>query len=166
MYVTVRDDGELQIVAEAAGDEVYFGSTRSGDVVFGHQTHEAATEDHLIVAETSRGAIAVLDWSGREVAEIPLPAGARVSDARTVGRQVLLGRWQRFRERLNRLGATGQIPFKPRDFDPSGASEPDLKDWEEELLDARGDMVLLRQLDEFDVPRAVAIQLLGPPDDD
>ena len=124
VYVTVRDDGELQIVAEAAGDEVYFGSTRSGDVVFGHQTHEAATEDHLIVAETSRGAIAVLDWSGREVAEIPLPAGARVSDARTVGRQVLLGRWQRFRERLNRLGATGQIPFKPRDFDPSGASEP------------------------------------------
>ncbi len=211
-YVTVRDDGALEIVAEATGNEVYFGSTRSGDVVFGHQTHEAATADHLIVAETSRGAIGVLDWSGRELGQIPMPAGARVPDARAVGRRVLLGRWQRFAERLNRLGATGQIPFAPRDFDSSGASEPDLKDWpinevapaidavltdfderlwvrdyrlpeqdsvtwrvwdidrqellftariggEEELLDARGDLVLLRRLDEFDVPRAVAVPL-------
>lgn len=219
MYVTVRDDGELDIVAEATGDEVYFGSTRSGDVVFGHQTHEAATEDHLIVAETSRGAIGVLDWSGLEVGQIPMPAGAGVSDARAVGRQVLLGQWQRDAERFNRLAETGRIPFEPRDFDPSGASEPDLKDWpinevapaidalltdfderlwvrdyqlpdqdsvtwrvwdidrqellftvrmdgDDTLLDARDDMVLLRRLDQFDVPRAVAIRLLAPPGDD
>lgn len=215
MYVTVRDDGELDIVAEAMGDEVYFGSTRSGDVVFGHQTHEAATDDHLIVAETSRGAIGVLDWSGLEVGQIPMPAGSGVSDVRAVGRQVLLGQWQRAAERFNRLAETGRIPFEPGDFDPFGASEPDLNHWpinevapaidalltdfderlwvrdyrlpdqdsvtwrvwdigrqellftvgmdgEDTLLDARDDLVLLRRLDEFDVPRAVAIQLRTP----
>lgn len=214
-YVTVRDDGELDVVAEATGSEVYFGSKRSGDVVFGHQTHEAATEDHFIIAETSRGAIAVLDWSGREVAEIPMPAGVRVPDARAVGRQVLLAEWQQFAEGFNRLAASGRIPFEPVDFDQSGASEPDLKDWPinevapaidalladfderlwvrdyrlpdqdsvtwrvwdidrqellftariggaEELLDARGDLVLLRRLDEFDVPQAVVTGLRTP----
>lgn len=214
-YVTVRDDGELDIVAEATGDEVYFGSRRSGGVVFGHQTHEAATEDHLIIAEASRGAIGVLDWSGREVAQILMPAGVRVPDARAVGREVLLARWQEFAERLNRLAASGQIPFEPMEFDQSGASEPDLKDWpinevapaidalltdfderlwvrdyrlpdqdsvtwrvwnidrqellftarmdgEDTLLDARDDLVLLRRLDEFDVPRAVITGLRAP----
>ncbi len=215
-YVTVRDDGELDVVAEATGDEVYFGSKRSGDVVFGHQTHQAATEDHLIIAETARGAIAVLDWSGREVAEIPMPAGVRVPDARAAGRQVLLARWQRFAEGFNRLVATGRRTSEPREFDPSGASEPDLDDWPinevapaidtlltdfderlwvrdyrlpdqdsvtwrvwdidrqeplftarmdgaDILLDARDDVVLLRRLDEFDVPRALVIQLRAPP---
>lgn len=214
-YVTVRDDGELDIVAEATGDEVYFGSRRSGGVVFGHQTHEAATGDHLIVAATDRGAVAVLDWSGQEIRQIPMPAGARVPDVRAVGRQVLLARWQEFAERLNRLAASGQIPFEPVEFDQSGASEPDLKDWpinevapaidalltdfderlwvrdyrlpdqdsvtwrvwnidrqallftarmdgEDTLLDARGDLVLLRRLDEFDVPRAVITGLRAP----
>jgi len=217
-YVTVRDDGELDVVAEATGDEVYFGSKRSGDVVFGHQTHEAATEDRLLIGETHRGAIAVLDWSGGEVAEIPMPAGVRVPDARATGRQVLLARWQRFAEGFNRLVATGRRTSEPREFDPSGASEPDLDDWPinevapaidtlltdfderlwvrdyrlpdqdsvtwrvwdidrqellftarmdgaDILLDARGDMVMLRRLDEFDVPRAVVIQLRAPPGD-
>ncbi len=217
-YVTVRDDGELDVVAEATGDEVYFGSKRSGDVVFGDQTHEAATEDHLLIGETHRGAIAVLDWSGGEVAEIPMPAGVRVPDARATGRQVLLARWQRFAEGFNRFAAAGQIPFEPREFDPSGASEPDLEDWPinevapaidalltdfderlwvrdyrlpdqdsvtwrvwdidrqellftarmdgaDILLDARGDMVMLRRLDEFDVPRALVMQLRAPPGD-
>ncbi len=216
MYVTVRDDGELDVVAEATGNEVYFGSKRSGEVVFGDQTHEAATGDLLLIGETHRGAIAVLDWSGREVAEIPMPAGVRVPDARAAGRQVLLARWQRFAEGFNRLVATGRRTSEPMEYDPSGASEPDLEDWpinevapaidalltdfderlwvrdyrlpdqdsvtwrvwdidrgqqlltariggEDELLDARGDMVMLRRLDEFDVPQALVIQLRAPP---
>ena len=214
-YVTVRDDGELDVVAEATGSEVYFGSKRSGGVVFGHQTHEAATENYLIIAETSRGAIGVLDWSGREVAQIPMPAGVRVPDAKAQGRQVLLAEWQEFAERFNRLAETGRIPFEPEEFDQSGASEPDLNDWpvnevapaidalladfdgrlwvrdyrlpdqdsvtwrvwnidrqellftarmdgEDTLLDARDDVVLLRRLDEFDVPRAVITGLRAP----
>ncbi len=215
-YVTVRDDGELEIFAQAKGKEVYYGSRRSGDVVFGHRTFEAATQDHLVVAETDRGAIALLDWSGREVAEIPMPAGVRVPDARAAGRQVLLARWQRFAEGFNRLVATGRITGEPREFDESGASEPDLEDWPinevappidtlltdfderlwvrdyrlpdqdsvtwrvwdigrqellftarmdgaDILLDARDDVVLLRRLDELDVPRALVLQLRAPP---
>lgn len=54
-------DGELDVVAEATGSEVSFGSKRSGGGVFGHQTHKAATGDPLIIAENSRGAIGVLD---------------------------------------------------------------------------------------------------------
>ena len=37
-------------------------------------------------------------------------------------------------------------------------------DAEDTLLDARGDLVLLRRLDEFDVPRAVVSRLRAPPD--
>ena len=215
-YVTVRHDGELDVVAEATGSEVYFGSKRSGGVVFGHQTHETATENHLIIAETSRATISVLDWSGRQFGQIPMPAGARVPDATAVGRRVLLAAWQQDAEWFNRLAETGRIPFEPRDFDPSGASEPDLNDWpvnevapaidalltdfdgrlwvrdyrlpdqdsvtwrvwdidrqellftarmggEDRLLDARGDLVLLRRLDEFDVPRAVITGLRARP---
>lgn len=145
-----------------------------------------------------------------------MPAGARIPDATALGRQVLLARWQRFAEGFNRLAASGRIPFEPRDFDESGASEPDLRDWpinevapaidalladfhgrlwvrdyrlpdqdsvtwrvwnidrqellltarmdgEDTLLDARGDLVLLRRLDEFDVPRAVITGLRAPP---
>lgn len=211
-YVTVRDDGELQVFAQARGNEHYYGSERSGAVVFNHRTLQAATEDGLIVAETHRGVIAVLDWNGREVAQIPMPAGVPVPEARAVGRQVLLAQWRRAAERFNRSAASGRIPFEPRDFDPSFASEPDLKDWpinevapaidalltdfdgrlwvrdyrlpdqdsvtwrvwdidrqellfsariggEEELLDARDELVLLRRVDEFDVPRAVTVPL-------
>ena len=35
---------------------------------------------------------------------------------------------------------------------------------EDTLLDVRGDLVLLRRLDEFDVPRAVVSRLRAPPD--
>lgn len=214
-YVTVRDDGELQVFAQARGNEHYYGSRRSGSVVFGRETLQAATKDGLIVAETHRGVIAVLDWNGREVAQIPMPAGVPVPEARAVGRQVLVAQWKRAAERFNRLAASGSIPFEPGDFDESGASDPDLDDWpinevapaidalltdfderlwvrdyqlpdqdsvtwrvwdigrqemlfavrmdgEDGLLDARGDMVLLRRLDEFDVPRAVVVQLRTP----
>ena len=37
-------------------------------------------------------------------------------------------------------------------------------DGDDTLLDARGDLVLLRRLDAFDVPRAVVIQLAPAPD--
>ena len=64
-YVTVRDDGELDdLHAQAEGNEHYYGSRRSGAVVFNHRTLQAVTEDGLIIAETHRGAIAVLDWNG------------------------------------------------------------------------------------------------------
>lgn len=215
MYVTVRDDGEPEIFAEAAGNEVYFGSRSSGDVVFGHRTFEAATEDRLIIAETDRGAIGVLDWSGREIARIPMPAGVRVPDAEAVGRQLLVEQWEQFFERLRRAAASGRIPASRGDLDEFQVSA-DFDDWpinevapaidtlltdfdarlwardyrlpgqdsvawqvwdidrqellftarmdgDDILLDARGDVVLLRQVDEFDVPRAVVTQLRAPP---
>lgn len=218
-YVTVRGDGELQAFAQAEGNEHYYGSRRSGAVVFNHRTLQAATEDGLIIAETHRGAIAVLDWNGREFAQIPMPAGVPVPDARAAGRQVLVARWQQFAERMNRAAESGSIPAEPGDFDASAESDPDLDDWpinevapaidalltdfderlwvrdyqlpdqdsvtwrvwdidrqellftarvdgEDTLLDARDDLVLLRRLDEFDVPRAVAIQLLAPHGED
>jgi len=214
-YVTVRDDGELELFAQAEGNEHYYGSKRSGAVVFNHRTLQAATEDGLIIAETHRGAIAVLDWTGREVAQIPMPGGVPVPDARTLGRQVLVARWRAFAERMKRAAESGSVPFGSGDFDESEASDPDLDHWpinevppaidalltdfderlwvrdyqlpdqdsvtwrvwdidrqellftvrvdgDDTLLDARDDLVLLRQLDEFDVPRAVAIRLLAP----
>ena len=213
-YVAMQDEGELQIVARAKGNEVYYGAKRSGSVVFGHRTFEAATEDRLIIAETDRGAIAVLDWSGGEVAQIPMPAGVRLSAAQEMGRQVLVSTWERFEELLKRAAASGEVPYTPED--QVGASHPDLKDWpinevapaidtlltdfdgrlwardyrlpdqdsvtwrvwdidraqllftarmdgEDVLLDARGDLVLLRRVDEFDVPRAVISQLRAAP---
>ena len=213
-YVAVQDEGELEIVARAKGDEVYYGAKRSGSVVFGHRTFEVATEDRLIIAETDRGAIAVLDWSGGEVAQIPMPAGVRLSAAQEMGRQVLVSTWERFEELLKRAAASGEVPYTPGD--QVGASHPDFKDWpinevappvdtlltdfdgrlwardyrlpdqdsvtwrvwdidraqllftarmdgEDVLLDARGDLVLLRRVDEFDVPRAVISQLRAAP---
>ena len=217
-YVTVRDDGELEIFAQAKGKEVYYGSRRSGDVVFGHRTFEAATRDHLVIAETDRGAIALLDWRGRDVAQIPMPAGVRLSNSREVGRQLLLARWQRFAERMKRAAESGQIPRGAGDIEESRPSRAEFEDWPinevappidtlltdfderlwvrdyrlpdqdsvtwrvwdidrqellftarmdgaDILLDARGDMVMLRRLDEFDVPRALVMQLRAPPGD-
>lgn len=213
-YVAAQDAGELQIVARAKGDEAYYGAKRSGSVVFGHRTFEAATEERLIIAETDRGAIAVLDWSGREVAEIPMPAGVRLPAAQVVGRQLLVSRWERFEELLKRAAASGRVPYTPGNR--VGSSHPDFKDWpinevpppvdtlltdfdarlwardyrlpdqdsvtwrvwdidqaqllftarmdgEDVLLDARGDLVLLRRVDAFDVPRAVVSQLRAGP---
>ena len=206
-YVTVRDDGELEIFAQAKGKEVYYGSRRSGDVVFGHGTFEAATRDHLVIAETDRGAIALLDWSGREVAQIPMPAGVRLSDSREVGRQLLVSRWEKYVERLKRaaevrsdsigfgieespasvrfrgLPITNAPPTHPsdrldrrlwRDYRLPDQDSVTWRVWDIDqqellfiarmdgddiLLDARDDFVLLRQLDEFDVPRAVVTRL-------
>ena len=216
-YVAVRDDGDLQIVTQAKGNEMYYGPKRSGSVVFGHRTFEAATEDRLIIADTDRGVIAVADWSGKEVAEIPMPAAVRLSAAQVqAGRQSLASRIERFVEGIReRAAAAGQKPGRNLDgFD----GEPYLKnDWpanevapaidtvltdfdarlwardyrlpgqdsvtwrvwdidqaqllftarmdgEDILLDARGDLVLLRRVDEFDVPRAVVSQLAAVPD--
>ena len=72
-YVVVQGDGEILRIAEARGEEMYYGEHRSDAVTMGHRTFDAATEDHLIIADTDRGAIAVLDWSGSQVAEIPMP---------------------------------------------------------------------------------------------
>ena len=213
-YVAVQDGDELPIVAQAKGDEAYYGARRSGSVVFGHRTFEAASEDRLIIAETDRGSIAVLDWSGREVAKIPMPAGVRLSAAQEMGRQVLVSTWERFEEFMKRAAESGPVPYEPGNrFD---ASDPDFRDWpinevapaidtllidfdarlwardyrlpgqdsvtwrvwdtdqaqllftarmdgEDVLLDARGDLVLLRRVDEFDVPRAVVSQLTAAP---
>ena len=215
MYVTVRDDGEPAMFAEATGNEVYFGSRRSGDVVFGHRTFEATTADRLIIAETRRGVIAVLDWSGRDVAQIPLPAGVRVPDARTVGLQLLAEQWEQFFEALRSAAASGQVPASRANPDESPVSRADFEDWpinevapaidtlltdfdarlwardyrlpgqdsatwrvwdidrqellftarmdgEDILLDAQGELVLLRRVDELDVPRAMVTQLRAP----
>ncbi len=199
IYVAVDDDGELQAVAQARGNENFYHPKRSSNVVFGHRTFEAATEDRFIIAEAGRGAIAVLDWSGREIAEIPLQAGVRLSAAqRRAGHQVLESQGKRFHEQMMRA----PLPFDVGDFD---ANPPWLKDWpinevappidtvltdydkrlwvreyrlpdqdsvtwrvwdldrvrplftarmdgNDVLLDARGDLVLLRWLDAFDVP--------------
>ncbi len=128
-YVTVRDDGELHVFAQAGGNEHYYGSKRSGAVVFNHRTLQAVTEDGLIIAETHHGAIAVLDWNGREVAQIPMRAGVPVTDARTVGRQVLVARWREYAERWQRAARSGSVPFEPGDFEESPESDPDLDDW-------------------------------------
>ena len=214
-YVTVRDDGEPQVFAQAEGNEHYYGSKRSGAVVFNHRTLQAATEDGLIIAGTHRGAIVVLDWNGREVAQVPMRAGVPIPDARTVGRQVLVARWREYAEGWQRAVASGSVPFEPGDFDESPESDPDLDAWpinevapaidalltdfderlwvrdytlpdqdsvtwrvwnidrqellftarmdgEDTLLDARDDLVLLRRLDEFDVPRAEVTWLRAP----
>ena len=214
-YVAMQDEGELQIVARAKGNEVYYGAKRSGSVVFGHRTFEAATEDRLIVAEPDRGAIAVLDWSGGEVAEIPMPAGVRLSESHLrAGRQSLVSTWERFAEQLRRDAAAGEIPagladrfpvsdqyvmdwpinevapaidtlltdfdarLWARDYRLPGQDSVTWRVWdidraqllftarmdgEDVLLDARGDLVLLRRVDEFDVPRAVISQLRAAP---
>ena len=209
-YVAVQEDGELRIVAEAKGEEMYYGPKRSNNVAFGHRTFEAATEDYLIIAETDRGVIALVDWTGREVVEIPMPAGVRLSAAQMrAGRQSLVSGWERFAEHLTRAGAPGNWDeFDPslgvkewpmnevappidtvltdfdarlwvRDYRLPGEDSVTWRVWDTDqaqllftarmdgddtLLDARGDLVLLRRLDAFDVPRAVVIQLAPVPD--
>ena len=211
-YVTVQDDGELQIVAEAKGDEKHYGPKRSGSVVFGHRTFEAATEDRLVIADTDRGAIAVVDWSGTEVAEIPIPAGVRLSAAQVrAGRQLLVSRFMELAKRsaevsgrpppanwddlspswsmdwpINevappidtvltdfdarlwvrdyRLPGEDSVTWRVWDTDQAQLLFTARMDGDDTLLDARGDLVLLRRLDAFDVPRAVVIQLAPVPD--
>lgn len=212
-YVVVRDDGALEVVAAASGDEMYHSPSRSDAVVYGNRTFEAATADHLIVADTRRGGIAVLDWSGGEVVDVPMPAGLPLNaDQVQAGREARIAELERIVEGMkSRAAASGQeLDVSLDQFHES----PELRDWpanevappidevltdsdarlwvrdyrlpgqdsvtwrvwdigeaellfrvrmagEDKLLDARGDLVLLRRTDQFDVPRAV-ISPLAP----
>lgn len=98
----MRDDGELEVVAAANGDEMHYDPARSDAVVYGNRTLEAVTEDRLIIAVT---------WRVWDIDEAEL---------------------------LFRVRMAG----------------------EDTLLDARGDLVLVRQTDQFDVPRAVVRPLV------
>ena len=211
-FVAVRRDGSSQVVAEAQGDEEYYGKRISDHVIFGHRTLEAAAGDRFIVAETDRGAIAVLDWSGREVGGIPMPAGVQLSaDQVRIAREAKAEEWQRTKEQVLQMAAEGRIPGNstperranfptwPPDWPTNEVAPPidamltdfDARLWvrdyrlpgqdsvtwrvwdieqarllftarmdaEDTLLDTRGDLVLLRRLDEFDVPRAVVSRL-------
>ena len=211
-YVAVRDDGELEVVAAANGDEMHYDPARSDAVVYGNRTFEAVTEDRLIIADTKRGAIAVLDWRGREVVEIPMPAGLPLNaDQMQAGRAARMAELERIVEGMkSRAAASGQeLEVSLDHFYES----PELRDWpanevappidnvltdynarlwvrdyrlphqdsvtwrvwdideaellfrvrmagEDTLLDARGDLVLVRQTDQFDVPRAVVRPLV------
>lgn len=218
-YLAVEPEGELRLVSEAKGDELFYGPTRTSNVVFGHRTFEAATEDGLMIADTHRGAIAVLDWNGTEVAEISMPPGVQLTDAQTVGREFLARQSEELEERLNRAASAGQIPpGRAQSFrDALAAHDPETMAWpinevlpaidtlladfdarlwardyrlpgqdsvnwrvwdvakaqplftvrmdgEDILLDAKGDLVLLRRLDVFDVPRAVVVRLVSGAD--
>lgn len=111
-FVSVRHDGGLQVVAEALGDEEYYGNKMSDGVIFGHRTLEAATRDHFIVADTDRGDIAVRDWSGEEVASIPMSAGVRLSaDHMRIARESEAEKWQRTKESVMEQARAGRIPY-------------------------------------------------------
>lgn len=128
-YVAVQEDGELQPIAKAKGEEMYYGQRRSGAVILGHRTFEAATEDRLIIADTDRGAIAVLDWSGKEVAEIPMPAGARLSAAQVqAGRQSRASEIEQFVERV-RASAVAEGPTGPPSLDGFDGQSYLKNDW-------------------------------------
>ncbi len=216
-YVAVDDNGVLQPVAEAKGEEMYYGPEQSDAVVFGHRTFEAATKDRLIVADTDRGAIAVLDWSGGEVAEIPIPTGTVLSAAQMrAGRQLRVSQVQQLMERARRAAAPGQLPSMAGGEDdaevakaysdwPTNDVAPaidtlltdlDARLWVREyrlpdqdsvtwrvwdideaqplfavrmdgdyrVLDARGDLLLLRRVNALDVPRAEVRRLTGVPE--
>lgn len=109
-YVAVRGDGDLETVAAASGDEVYYRPKRSGDVVYGHRTLEAVTRDHLIIADTKRGLIAVLDWSGGGVAEVPMTSGLRLSTAQLqAGREARISALRRMVDGMkSRVAASGR----------------------------------------------------------
>lgn len=212
-YVVVRDDGALEVVAAASGGEMYYSPSRSDAVVYGNRTFEAATADHIIVADTRRGGIAVLDWSGGAVVDIPMPAGLPLNaDQVQAGREARIAELERIVEGMkSRAAASGQGLDASLDH---FYESPELRDWpanemappvdevltdydarlwvrdyrlpdqdsvtwrvwdigeaellfrvrmagEDKLLDARGDLVLVRRTDRFDVPRAV-ISPLAP----
>lgn len=212
-YVSLGPDEGLHVMTEAKGQEVHYRPDASGSVIFGHQTLEASTADHLVIAETDREAIAVFDWDGVEIASIPMPAAiGRASTAQVrMAREFRAAELQRRGERWLERVASGAVPgWDP--VDHLWSPEPEV-DWpandvvppidmvladadarlwvrdyllpdqdsvtwrvwdiedarllftartavEATLLDARGDMVLLRELDAFDVPRAVVRDLL------
>ena len=217
-YVTVDEGGALQRIAEAKGEEWYYGRHQSNAVTMGHRTFEAATEDHLIIADTDRGAIAVLDWSGTQVAEIPMPAGVRLSAALVrAGREQRVSEEQRFMASVRRAVASGQLPEMAAEGRDDAAVAKAYADWpindvapaidtlltdfdarlwardyrlpyqdsvtwrvwdighaqplfmvrmdgDDRLLDAHGDLLLLRRVNELDVPRAEVRRLAGVPE--
>ncbi len=216
-YVAVDEGGALQRIAEAKGEERYYGRHQSDAVTMGHRTFEAATEDHLIIADTDRGAIAVLDWSGGEVAEIPMPAGVRLSAALVrAGREQRVSEEQRFMASVRRAVASGRLPEMAgrrddaavakayadwpindvapaidtllTDFDARlwardyrlpyqdsvtwrvwdiGQAQPLFMvkmDGDDRLLDAHGDLLLLRRVNALDVPRAEVRRLADVPE--
>ncbi len=128
-YVAVDEGGALQRIAEAKGEEMYYGQHQSDAVTMGHRTFEAATEDHLIIADTDRGAIAVLDWSGSEVVEIPMPAGVRLSAAQVQeGREWRVSQEQRFMAWVRRAVASGQLPEMAEGLDDAEVAKA-YADW-------------------------------------
>ncbi len=211
-YVTVGRDGSLQVVAVAQGNEMYSGAKMNDPVILGHRTLEAATGERLIVAETEREATAVLDWNGRQVASIPMPAGASPSlDQVRMARDFATSRVQETKEWLLEATLEGRTPFSAdpkvwedfptlspdwpanevappidmmmtdfdsrlwmRDYRLPGQDSVTWRVWdidreqllfmarmdgEDTLLDARGDLVLLRRFDALDAPRAVVTRL-------
>lgn len=216
-YVAVDEGGALQRIAEAKGEEMYYGQHQSAAVTMGHRTFEAATEDRFIIADTDRGAIAVLDWSGSEVAQVPMPAGVRLSEAQVqAGRERRVSQEQRFMAWVRRAVASGQLPemaagrddaevakaysdwpinevapaidtlltdFDARlwmrdyrlpdqdsvtwrvwDIDPPRRLFTVRMDGDDRLLDAHGDLLLLRRVNALDVPRAEVRRLVGVPE--
>ena len=216
-YVAVDDEGDLQLIAEAKGEEMYYGQHQSDAVTMGHRTFEAATGDRLIIADSDRGAIAVLDWSGREVTEIPMPDGVRLSAAQVqAGRELRLAQEQQFMAFFRRAAERGQLPAMAGRVDDAELarvysdwpinevappidtllSDFDARLWVRDyrlpdrdsvtwrvwdideaqplfavrmdgdyrVLDARGDLLLLRRVNALDVPRAEVRRLTGVPE--
>lgn len=208
-FVAVGSGGGLEVLTEARGDEWYYqagGKRMSDAVLLGHLTLTAATRDRFLVADTQTGTVAVLDWSGRGIGGIPMPAAVRPSaDEIRLARQAGAEVWRETGEQMIKLAAEGSIPFSPEEFEDFPTLPPDwpvnevappidaivadfdarvwIRDyrlpghdsvtwrvWDidrerllfsvrldgyDTLLDARGDMVLLRRVDEFEVPRVV-----------
>ena len=210
-YVAVDADGGLRVVAETPGDERYSDTRDNSPVLFGHRTLETATADRLVVAETDRGSISVLDWSGVPVAGIPMPAGVRLSANQVrMGRESAASQRRQQRGWLVEAAVDGRFPFPPsaveerllsfapdwpanevappidamltdfdsrlwvRDYRLPGQDSVTWRVWDidrerllftvsmdggDTLLDARGDVVLLRRLDAFDAHQVVVTPL-------
>ena len=210
-YVAVGADGDLDTLAAASGDEEYYRPKQSGDVVFGNRTLEAVSAEHLIIADTRRKSIAVLDWRGAGVAEVPMPPRRRLTSGQVqAGREARIAAIKRIVDGMNsRAAATGSglavnldhfhdpqeigdwpandvapavdsiltdydarlwvrhyrlpdqdsVTWQVWDVDETTLLFTARMDGRDALLDAWGDLVLLRRTDELDVPRAVIEQL-------
>lgn len=101
-YVRVRD-GAGELFAEAAGDEVYYGTgpmdmVISNRVLFGDRTYQASYGNGLLVVETGHSAIMVFDETGDVVQQrSTLPEKVPVSpDQMEAAREEMLARHSRF----------------------------------------------------------------------
>ncbi len=121
-YVAAAPNGSLETVAEAQGSEGWAGRRVNDPVLFGHDTWEAATEEHLIVAETGLQTITVYDWSGRRVGSIPMSAGVRPShDQVRMARERRAAEWETQQEllldfALPNSDAVNDLPDMPPDL--------------------------------------------------